>query len=174
MNTEEQTNQDIKKGKNIFFRVNLGKGLNRLYFVITLLWFVVLNFKIASFIIDDNVNPYSAGAESLFSTLLILALVFLFPFLIYIILSIASKIILWIINGFSDKPATELQIKKTFFGDDNFFYLVKKNKRLFWGTIYILIIINVLVSVLATSYSSYEAKSKVENTSNSRYKIINP
>ena len=79
--------------------VDFRHGLDRLYFVATLVWFVwwFIAFLVDTF--DYKVNLYT---DNLTEAVGAVIFVIFIPFVVYIFLILLSNVLFWIISGFSE------------------------------------------------------------------------
>lgn len=140
--------------KNKIKSIDFRHGLDRLYFVATLVWFVgrFIAFLVETF--DYRVNLYT---DNLPGTILGIIFILLFPLIVYVFLILILKVFFWIISGFGSVNTSQIKIK-IFSGDASFFGLIKKYKILLLATIVILILSSIVIAFSFTSYSSYEER----------------
>lgn len=142
--------------KNRIKNINYRHGLDRFYFVLTLAWFLMWFFALLVETLDTKVNLYTDNlAAIVWGHIFALAT----PFVIYIILILALKILLWILSGFRKVDTTTPSIKVKIFSDnDSFFGLVRKHRILIVGIIIVLALVGLIISFMFTSYSSHEQR----------------
>ncbi len=147
--------------KNRIKTINYRQGLDRFYFVLTLVWFFAWYLAFLFETLDSKVNLFTDNFVAM-----ILAHIFIFavPFVAYIILILVFKIFLWIINGFQEAGVTTPRARvKIFAGEGSFFNLVRKHRILILGIIIALILIGIFISFTFTVYNSYERKQEAQN-----------
>ena len=140
--------------KNKIKSIDFRHGLDRLYFVATLVWFVLwfIAFLVETF--DYKVNLYTDNlAETTWALILILFL----PLIVYIFLIFLLKVLFWIVAGFSGASTAQVKVK-VFAGDGNFFSLINKHRILLLVIIIVLVLSSIVIAFSLTSYSSYEER----------------
>jgi len=151
--------------------LNFRRGLDRIYFVLTLFWYPVWFFIFLGITLQDRVNLY---AYNFFVMLWATFLVLIGPFVYYIFSIIIFKIIAWIVNGFRGVNSTGSQINiKIFSGEGCFIDLVRKRRVLFSWVLFTLFVISIIISFSFTSYDSYSElwDARYETTLHSRSSI---
>lgn len=132
--------------------INFRSGLDRLYFVLTLLWISFWWIIFAKEILRDMIS--SNEYPQVF--LMVLSLCAL-PFLAYIVLIMLSNIFLWIKNGFLGSDSTIFKTVNIFTGSGSFFGLVKRHSSVILG----IFITGIIMSLIA-SYFNYLEKEACE------------
>jgi len=140
--------------KNKIKSIDFRHGLDRLYFVATLVWFVgwFIAFLIETF--DYKVNIYTDNlTEAVWAIIFILFL----PFIVYIFSILLLKVFFWIISGFSGANTTQVKVK-IFAGDGSFFGIINKYRISLLAIIIVLVLSSIVIAFSFTSYSSYEER----------------
>jgi len=139
--------------KNKIKSIDFRHGLDRLYFVVTLVWFVgwFIAFLVETF--DYKVNIYTDNPEAVWVVIFILFL----PFIVYIFSILLLKVFFWIISGFGGANTTQIKVK-IFAGDGSFFNLISKYRILLLAIVIVLVLSSVVIAFSFTSYSSYEER----------------
>ena len=142
--------------KNRLKAINYRKGLDRIYFVLTLAWFAVWYFAFLFETLDSKINLYT---DNIYGIIFGHIFVLIAPVIAYVVLVLIFKIFLWVIGGFQENAHAISQTKvKIFAGEGSYFELIKKHKILIMGVIVVAILIGVFISFIFTSYNSYEER----------------